>query len=75
MPTPRKPAEPTASAVDVFCAQFDHLFNRHATRTAFRQYLIGLLLPRERNKALTVLASLVPGSKRQSLRHFLHDAP
>lgn len=75
MPTPRKPTEPTASAVDAFCAQFDHLFNRHAARTAFRQYLIGLLLPREHNKALTVLAALVPGSKRQSLHHFLHDAP
>jgi SRSO17 transposase len=75
MPTARKPTQPTTSAVDAFCAQFDHLLNRHAARTAFRQYLIGLLLPREHNKALTVLASLVPGSKRQSLHHFLHDAP
>src|ERR1035437_6347684 len=75
MPPPRKPTEPTASAVDAFCTQFDHLFNRHAARTAFRQYLIGFLLPREHHKALTVLASLVPGRKRQSLHHFLHDAP
>src|ERR1035437_229466 len=75
MPPPRKPTEPTASAVDAFCTQFDHLFNRHAARTAFRQYLIGFLLPREHHKALTGLASLVPGSKRQSLHHFLHDAP
>jgi SRSO17 transposase len=75
MATPRKPTLPTARAIDDFCAQFDSLFNRHAARTALRQYLIGLLLPREHNKALTVLAALVPGSKRQSLHHFLHDAP
>ncbi|MDB5056574.1 MAG: Transposase-like protein [Chloroflexi bacterium] len=75
MPTPRKPTNPTTSAVDAFCAQFDHLFNRHAARTAFRHYLIGLLLPREHNKALTVLAALAPGATRQSLHHFLHDAP
>jgi SRSO17 transposase len=34
-----------------------------------------LLLPREHNKALTELAALVPGSARQRLHHFLHDAP
>jgi SRSO17 transposase len=37
--------------------------------------MIGLLLPREHNKTMTVLASLVPGSHRQRLHHFLHDAP
>jgi SRSO17 transposase len=36
---------------------------------------IGLLMPREHNKALTVLASLVPGAERQALHHFLHDSP
>jgi hypothetical protein len=75
MVTPRKPTQPTVEAVDQFCAQFDDLFNRCAAREAFRQYLIGLLLPRERNKTLTVLAALVPGAERQRLHHFLHDAP
>src|SRR5688572_9494027 len=75
MATPRKPTPPTAEAIDAFCAQFDDLFCRLAERTALRQYLIGLLLPREHNKTLTVQASLVPGAERQRLHHFLHDAP
>jgi SRSO17 transposase len=75
MATPRKPTAPTTAAVDSFCSQFDSLFNRRAARASFRHYLIGLLLPREHNKALTELAALVPGSARQRLHHFLHDAP
>ena len=75
MATPRKPTVPTTAAIDAFCAQFDDLLSRRAARQAFRHYLIGLLLPREHNKTMTVLASLVPGSDRQQLHHFLHDAP
>ncbi|TCJ31363.1 transposase, partial [Parafrankia sp. BMG5.11] len=75
MATPRKPTAPTAEAIDRFCGDFDDLFCRVAERTALRQYLIGLLLPRERNKTLTELAALVPGADRQRLHHFLHDAP
>lgn len=75
MATPRKPTRATTDAIDQFCARFDDLFNRRAARQAFRHYLIGLLLPREHNKTMTVLASLVPGSERQQLHHFLHDAP
>ena len=33
------------------------------------------MLPREHNKTLVELARLVPGADRQSLHHFLHDAP
>lgn len=47
MATPRKPVPPTTEAVDAFCARFDELFCRRAERQALRQYLIGLLLPRE----------------------------
>ncbi|HEV8191045.1 MAG TPA: IS701 family transposase [Ktedonobacterales bacterium] len=75
MPTPRKPTPPTTEAIDQFCAQFDDLFARYEERQALRQYLIGLLLPREHNKTLVELASIVPGARRQSLHHFLHDAP
>ena len=75
MPTPRKPTVPTAEAIDQFCASFDMLFARREGRQAFRQYLIGLLLPREHNKTLVELAALVPGAKRQRLHHFMHDAP
>lgn len=75
MPTPRKPTVPTTAAIDQFCAHFDGLFRRFEERTALRQYLIGLLLPREHNKTLVELAALVPGARRQALHHFLHDAP
>ncbi len=75
MPTPRKPTVPTTEAIDQFCAQFDDLFGRYEERQALRQYLIGLLLPREHNKTLVELASIVPGARRQALHHFLHDAP
>ena len=47
MATPRKPVPPTTEAIDTFCAGFDDLFCRRAARQALRQYLIGLLLPRE----------------------------
>ncbi len=75
MPTPRKPTPPTTEAIDQFCAAFDDLFCRSQERGAFRQYLIGLLLPREHNKTIVEVAAIVPGAKRQSLHHFLHDAP
>jgi hypothetical protein len=75
MATPRKPVPPTTEAIDTFCAGFDDLFCRRAERQALRQYLIGLLLPRERHKTLTGLASLVPGAERQRLHRFVHDAP
>jgi SRSO17 transposase len=75
MVTPRKPTHATTDAIDEFCARFDDLVNRRAARQAFRHYLIGLLLPREHNKTMTVLASRVPGGNRQQLHHFLHDDP
>ena len=54
MATLRKPTAPTAAeAIDRFCGDFDDLFARLAERTAVRHYLIGLLLPRERNQTLT----------------------
>jgi DDE superfamily endonuclease len=73
--TPRKPTRPTVEAIDRFCVQFDDLFSRCTPREAFRQDLIGRLLPREHNQTLTVLAALVPGAGRQRLHHFLHAAP
>ena len=75
MPSPRKPTPPTTEAIDQFCARFDDLFARYEERQALRQYLIGLLLPREHNKTLVELATIVPGARRQALHHFLHDAP
>lgn len=78
MATPRKPTQPTTEAIDLFCAYFDDLFCRRTERQCLREYLIALLLPREHNKTLTVLASLISPShavsaNRQRLHHFLHD--
>jgi SRSO17 transposase len=75
MPTPRKPTPPTTTAIDQFCSHFDALFARYEERRALRQYLIGLLLPREHNKTLVELGAIVPGADRQRLHQFLHDAP
>ncbi len=75
MRRPRKPTPPTTEAIDQFCAAFDDLFARYEERRALRQYVIGLLLPREHNKTLVELASIVPDTNRQALHHFLHDAP
>ncbi len=75
MPTARKPTVPTTEAIDQFCAPFDDLFGRWEERQALRQYLIGLLLPREHNKTVVELAAIVPGANRQALHHFMHDAP
>ncbi len=74
-PTPRKPAPPTADAIDAFWAHFDDLFCRTPARVAFRDYLIGRLLPREHHKTVVELAAIVPGANRQALPHFAHDAP
>src|SRR5262249_36292224 len=75
MRRPRKPTPPTTEAIDALCAAYDELFARYEERRALRQYLIGLLLPREHNKTRVELATIVPGANRQALHHFLHDAP
>src|SRR5690349_16497900 len=75
MATKRKPTAPTTEAIDQFCAAFDNLFARYEERTALRQYLIGLLLPRAHNKTLVELGAIVLGANRQALHHFMHDAP
>jgi SRSO17 transposase len=75
MATKRKPTVPTTAAIDQFCAQGDERFARVEERTAVRQYLIGLLVPREHTKTLVELGAIVPGTNRQALHHFMPDAP
>src|SRR5947208_1475713 len=58
---------------------FDDLFTHVAQRRGFREYVAGLLAPRERNKTLTALAGAEPvtGSKRpavQRLQFFLSES-
>jgi SRSO17 transposase len=62
-----------------YAARFDDLFTHVAQRRGFREYLAGLLAPRERNKTLTALAGAEPvtGSKLpavQRLQFFLSES-
>lgn len=70
---------PIPDPLEAYAAQFDDLFSRASQRTAFRQYLAGLLLPAERNKTLTALANTEPvvGAQQpaaQRLQWFLSES-
>src|SRR5216110_1795696 len=51
--------------LEEYAARFDDLFGRLAQRRGFREYLAGLLAPRDRNKTLTALAGAEPVSGAQ----------
>jgi SRSO17 transposase len=62
-----------------YAARFDDLFGSLAQRRGFREYLTGLLLPRDRNKTLTALAGAEPmaGAQHpavQRLQFFLSES-
>ncbi|MBP2325873.1 SRSO17 transposase [Kibdelosporangium banguiense] len=62
-----------------YAALFDELFSRLAQRRGFREYLTGLLAPRDRNKTLTGLAGTEPvvGAQHaavQRLQYFLSES-
>jgi hypothetical protein len=62
-----------------YAARFDDVFGSLAQRRGFREYLAGLLAPRDRNKTLTALAGAEPvtGSKDpavQRLQFFLSES-
>ncbi|MCX4612805.1 transposase [Streptomyces mirabilis] len=46
--------------LEAYAARFDDLLSTLAQRRGFREYLAGLLLPRDRNKTLTCLAGTEP---------------
>jgi DDE superfamily endonuclease len=52
------PAAP--GPLEDYAARFDDLFGRLAQRRGFREYVAGLLAPRDRNKTLTALAGAEP---------------
>src|SRR5438034_10963458 len=65
--------------LEEYAARFDDLFGRLAQRRGFRQYLTGLLAPRDRNKTLTALAGAEPiiGAQHpavQQLQFFLSES-
>src|SRR5919205_1058093 len=58
--TRRVPCPLAPGPLEAYAAQFDDLFTHAAQRRSFRDYLAGLLLPRDRNKTLTALAGAEP---------------
>src|SRR5271156_6400632 len=71
------PAAP--GPLEGYAARFDDLFGSLAQRRGFREYLAGLLAPRDRNKTLTALAGAEPvaGAQHRSvqrLQFFLSES-
>src|SRR5258708_16636323 len=65
--------------LDQYAQAFDDLFHTPIQRRRFRDYLAGLLLPRDRNKTLTALAGAEPITQAQTapvqqLQFFLSEA-
>jgi SRSO17 transposase len=58
--TKPKPCPPAPGPLEGYAARFDDLFTHVAQRRGFREYLAGLLVPRDRNKTLTALAGAEP---------------
>src|SRR6185437_10997635 len=54
------PCQPDPGPLEGYAARFDDLFTHVAQRRGFREYLAGLLAPRNRNKMLTALAGAEP---------------
>src|SRR5437899_9647725 len=77
--TKPKPCPPAPGPLEGYAARFDALFGRWAQRRGFREYLAGLLAPRDRNKTLTALAGAEPvaGAQHpavQRLQFFLSES-
>jgi len=58
--TRRIDCPPAPGPLEEYATHFDDLFTHAAQRRSFRDYLAGLLLPRDRNKTLTGLAGATP---------------
>ena len=75
----RLPCPPAPGPLEDYAGRFDDLFGTLAQRRGLREYLTGLLLPRDRNKALTALAGMEPivgaqGAPAQRLQFFLSES-
>jgi hypothetical protein len=79
MMSQRLACPPAPGPLEGFAASFDPLFGTLAQRRSFREYLQGLLLPRERNKTLTALVGTEPvvgaqAAPVQRLQWFLSES-
>src|SRR5438477_6278174 len=77
--TRHRPCPAAPGPLEDYAVRFDDVFSRLAQRRGFREYLTGLLAPRDRNKTLTCLAGTEPvdGAQHaavQRLQHFLSES-
>ena len=77
--TARLPAPAAPGPLEEDASAFDAHFASLAQRRSFREYLAGLLLPRDRNKTLNALAGAEPITEAQQpsvqrLQFFLSEA-
>jgi DDE superfamily endonuclease len=77
--TNRRPCPPAPGPLEAYAAAFDPVLGRLPQRRGFRDYLVGLLAPRDRNKTLTGLAGTEPvvGAQHreaQRLQFFLSES-
>ena len=77
--TTRRPCPPAPGPLEDYAQHFDPLLSSLAQRRGLRDYLQGLLLPRDRNKTLTALADAEPivGAQHrqvQRLQWFLSES-
>jgi hypothetical protein len=77
--TTRRPCPPAPGPLEDYAQRFDALWSSLAQRRGLRDYLQGLLLPRDRNKTLTGLAGAEPitGAQHrevQRLQWFLSES-
>lgn len=75
----RLPCPPAPGPLEDYAARFDDLFATLAQRRGLREYLQGLLLPKDRNKTLTGLAGTEPivgaqAASAQRLQFFLSES-
>jgi len=78
--TKRLPCPPAPGPLEAYAAEFDDRLGTLAQRRGFREYLQGLLLPRDRHKTLTGLVGTEPvvgaqGPSVQRLQFFLSESP
>jgi SRSO17 transposase len=77
--TERKACPPAPGPLEDYARRFDDLFDNVAQSRSFRDYLQGLLLPRDRNKTLTALVGAEPivdadSAPVQKLQFFLSES-
>src|ERR671920_1427233 len=78
--TKRRPCPPAPGPLEEYAAQFDDRLGTLAQRRGFREYVQGLLLPRDRHKTLTGLVGTEPvvgaqDASAQRLQFFLSESP